>query len=138
MDNTAEEIVLVTGSQVNDDNKEQTVVRNLIASNQSGSSNLTSEQLVLLLLLQHQSLDPLRRNLDDFFLVLLAVITYGNKYIKETFVSEFEITIRDFSSSSLLCRCYYRSTNGIPLCRSGISAEEKRDLYLVQEHTRWM
>jgi hypothetical protein len=93
MDNTAEEVVLVTGSQVNDDNKEQTVVRNLIASNQSGSSNLTSEQLVLLLLLQHQSLDPLRRNLDDFFLVLLAVITYGNKYIKETFVSEFEITI---------------------------------------------
>nr|CAH0100543.1 unnamed protein product [Daphnia galeata] len=77
MDNTAEEVVLVTGSQVNDDNKEQTVVRNLIASNQSGSSNLTSEQLVLLLLLQHQSLDPLRRNLDDFFLVLLAVITYG-------------------------------------------------------------
>jgi hypothetical protein len=93
MDNTAEEVVLVTGSQVNDDNKEQTVVRNLIASNQSGSSNLTSEQLVLLLLLQHQSLDPLRRNLDDFFLVLLAVITYGNKYIKETFVSEFEITL---------------------------------------------
>jgi|LakMenEpi03Aug12_release.lakeMendotaPanAssembly.Ray.scaffolds.fasta_scaffold349192_2 hypothetical protein len=93
MDNTAEEVVLVTGSQVNDDNKEQTVGRNLIASNQSGSSNLTSEQLVLLLLLQHQSLDPLRRNLDDFFLVLLAVITYGNKYIKETFVSEFEITI---------------------------------------------
>ena len=80
MDNTSEEVVLVTGSQVNDDNKEQTVGRNLIASNQSGSSNLTSEQLVLLLLLQHQSLDPLRRNLDDFFLVLLAVITYGNKY----------------------------------------------------------
>ena len=80
MDNTSEEVVLVTGSQVNDDNKEHTAGRNLIASNQSGSSNLTSEQLVLLLLLQHQSLDPLRRNLDDFFLVLLAVITYGNKY----------------------------------------------------------
>ena len=83
MDNTSEEVVLVTGSQVNDDNKEQTMTvgrNNLIASNQSGSSNLTSEQLVLLLLFQHQSLDPLRRNLDDFFLVLLAVITYGNKY----------------------------------------------------------
>lgn len=88
MDNTSEEVVLVTGSQVNDDNKEQTMTvgrNNLIASNQSGSSNLTSEQLVLLLLFQHQSLDPLRRNLDDFFLVLLAVITYGNKYTQGNF-----------------------------------------------------
>jgi len=58
-----------------DNNKEQQpVARSSIAAAESG--NLT-EQFVLLLL--EQNLGPLRRNLDDFFLVLLALITFGIK-----------------------------------------------------------
>jgi hypothetical protein len=70
MDNTEE--VLNNSSLIgsSDDNKERQEPVGL----RSNTNNLT-EQFVLLLL--EYNLGPLRRNLDDFFLVLLALITYG-------------------------------------------------------------
>lgn len=93
---------------------------------------INSSQEFLRIALLEETLDPLRRNLDDFFLVVLAIITFGEKVID---LFPFCFVINQPTGHA---RNNGRSTDRISIHRSRLGAQEKRNQHPLQEHSRWL